>query len=222
MSAPLVIGLTGNIACGKSTVLASLQQLGAETIDADVVYHSLTRPGTPLWRRIKDRFGSDVLTTSGEIDRGALGRIVFRDPTALRELDLLTHREVVDAILDQLARSAAAILVIDAVKLFESGLANVCNEVWLVVCDREQQVARLQARNHLTEREAQERVAAQPPPTNKLARADVVIDNSGTIDATVQQVRREWRRFNSAYRVQTRSDIEDGEIANVAMIERNA
>jgi len=80
----------------------------------------------------------------------------------------------------------------------------------------------LQARNHLTEREAQERVAAQPPPTNKLARADVVIDNSGTIDATVQQVRREWRRFNSAYRVQTRSDIEDGEIANVAMIERNA
>lgn len=222
MSAPLVIGLTGNIACGKSTVLASLQQLGAETIDADVVYHSLTCPGMSLWRRIKDRFGSDVLTTSGEIDRGALGRIVFRDPTALRELDLLTHREVVDAILDQLARSSAAILVIDAVKLFESGLAEVCNEVWLVVCDREQQVARLQARNHLTEREAQERVAAQPPPTNKLARADVVIDNSGTIDATVQQVRREWRRFNSAYRVQTRSDIEDGEIANVAMIERNA
>lgn len=200
MSQRLVIGITGNIACGKSAVVTILRDLGAEAIDADAVYHSLIGKGSRLWQRITERFGSGVLSPTGEIDRIALGRTVFRDAAALQELEQLTHAEVVDEILRRLASMTAAVIAIDAVKLIESGLADACDEVWLVMCEREQQIERLIARNHLSLDDAMARVAAQSPLKEKLALADVVIENSGTIATTRRQVEREWRRLMEAGR----------------------
>ncbi len=203
MNQRLVIGVTGNIACGKSAVVKILRDLGAEAIDADAVYHSLIGKGSRLWQRITERFGSGVLSPTGEIDRIALGRIVFRDAAALQELEQLTHAEVVEEIRRRLASMTAAVIAIDAVKLIESGLADACDEVWLVICERNQQIERLIARNHLSLDDAMARVAAQSSLNDKLALADVVIENSGTIATTRRQVEREWRRLMEAGRGET-------------------
>jgi dephospho-CoA kinase len=190
---PLRLGLTGNIACGKSTVLRMLADLGAATFDADAVYHELLAPGGPLAAAVAARFGPGVVTTGGGIDRRALGAIVFADPLALADLEALTHPAVVAEIEDRAARSEAPVVVIDAVKLVESGLADRCDRLWVVVCDPEQQVERLMRRNALSREEAERRVAAQPDPAPKLARADVVLDNSGDLAATRAQVEAAWR-----------------------------
>jgi len=191
----LVIGVTGNIACGKSAVVTILRDLGAEAIDADAVYHMLIVQGSRLWQRITERFGSDVLSPTGEIDRIALGRIVFRDAAALQELEQLTHAEVVGEIRRRLASMTASVIAIDAVKLIESGLADACDEVWLVICERNQQIERLIARNHLSLDDAMARVAAQSSLDDKLGLAQVVIENSGAIATTRRQVEREWKRL---------------------------
>ena len=195
MNQRLVIGVTGNIACGKSAVVTILRDLGAEAIDADAVYHMLIVQGSRLWQRITERFGSDVLSPTGEIDRIALGRIVFRDAAALQELEQLTHAEVVEEIRRRLASMTAAVIAIDAVKLIESGLADACDEVWLVTCERNQQIERLIARNHLSLDDAMARVAAQSSLDDKLGLAQVVIENSGAIATTRRQVEREWKRL---------------------------
>lgn len=190
---PFVIGVTGNIACGKSLVLATLAGLGAETIDADAVYHALIVPGAPLWEALRVRFGPGIIAADGAIDRAALGRIVFSDPDALAELDALTHPAVIAAIRERIGASRAETVALDAVKLIESGLDHDCDSVWIVTCDPEQAIARLMARNGISREDAAARMAAQPEIGPKLARADVVIDNRGTRDATEEQVRRASR-----------------------------
>ncbi len=187
-----VIGLTGNIACGKSLVLSTLRELGAETFDADLVAHDVMRHGTEVWQAIVDRFGDTVIGADSEIDRRALGRIVFSDPSALEDLDRIVHPATVAAIRERVSTSSSPVAVIDAIKLFEAGLANDCDEVWVVNCSREQQVERLMRRNNLTRAEAGKRIDAQPPQQEKLARADRIIDNSGDPQATVEAVRKLW------------------------------
>ncbi len=194
---PFLIGLTGNIACGKSAVLARLAELGAETIDADSVVHELQRPGEPVWAAIRQAFGPAVLTPEGALDRRALGAIVFGDPAALARLEALTHPAVRARIEERVAAAAGrgvAVMVIDAIKLFEGGLADRCDQNWVVTCAPEQQLARLMARNGFTEAEARQRIAAQPPQAEKVARADLVIDNSGALADTHAQVDAAWRR----------------------------
>ncbi len=194
---PFLIGLTGNIACGKSAVLARLAELGAETIDADSVVHELQRPGEPVWAAIREAFGPAVLTPEGALDRRALGAIVFGDPAALARLEALTHPAVRARIEERVAAAAGrgvAVMVIDAIKLFEGGLADRCDQNWVVTCASEQQLARLMARNGFTEAEARQRIAAQPPQAEKVARADLVIDNSGVLADTYAQVDAAWRR----------------------------
>lgn len=194
---PFLIGLTGNIACGKSAVLARLAELGAETIDADSVVHELQRPGEPVWAAIREAFGPAVLTPEGALDRRALGAIVFGDPAALARLEALTHPAVRARIEERVAAAAGrgvAVMVIDAIKLFEGGLADRCDQNWVVTCAPEQQLARLMARNGFTEAEARQRIAAQPPQAEKVARADLVIDNSGVLADTYAQVDAAWRR----------------------------
>jgi dephospho-CoA kinase len=190
---PFRLGLTGNIAVGKSTVLAMLADLGAATIDADAVYHELIVPDAPLWRALVDRFGWAIIAPDNTIDRRALGALVFADPTALAALDRLTHPAVIDEIERRLPTIAADVVVIDAVKLVESGLHERCHAWWLVVCDVEQQIRRLMARNGLDRAEAERRIAAQPPLLDKPALADRVIDNSGSLAETRSQVERGWR-----------------------------
>jgi len=189
---PYVIGVTGNIACGKSLVLETLAGLGADTIDADRVAHEVMAPGTPTAERIIAAFGEEIRGQDGGIDRRALGAIVFRDPDKLALLDSLAHPPTVAAIRDRVAASTAAVVAIDAIKLFEAGVADDCDEVWVVTCTPEQQVERLMRRNGFDREEALRRIQAQPPQEEKVRRADRVIDNSGTVEATIAQVEAAW------------------------------
>lgn len=194
---PYVIGLTGNIACGKSLVLHELATLGAETIDADQVAREVTKPGSPVLAQIVETFGPQVVRPGGRLDRRALAAIVFRDPEALRQLEALTHPPISEAIRQRIQASSRPVVVIDAIKLFESSLAHECDEVWVVTCRPEQQLTRLMARDQLSEEEALTRIRAQSPQEEKIARADSVIDNSGSVEATLAQVRRLWQRVLS-------------------------
>ncbi|MCX2726849.1 dephospho-CoA kinase [Thermomicrobium sp. 4228-Ro] len=190
---PYVIGITGNIACGKSLVVRELAACGAETVDADEVAREVTGPGSPVLAAIAQEFGAEVLRPDGSLDRRALGAIVFRDPEALRRLEAITHPAIVAEIRRRVAESRRPVVVIDAIKLFESSLARDCDEVWVVTCRPEQQLARLMARNGLSEEEALTRIRAQPPQEEKVARADRVIDNSGSIEETRRQVAALWQ-----------------------------
>jgi len=200
---PFVVGVTGRIACGKSTVLRALAELGAATFDADAVYHDLIAPGAPLWRSLRDRFGAGIVDADGAIDRRALGEIVFADPGALADLDRLTHPAVIAELRRRIAATDAAVVAVDAVKLVESGFDRDCDEVWVVVCPPEQQIARLMARNRLSLEEAERRVAAQPSAARMLARADLVINNGGSPERTAQQVRQAWNRLSPLVRAGT-------------------
>lgn len=187
-----VLGVTGNIASGKSIVTAELERLGATVFDADTIYHELIAPGQPLLGRIRARFGDGVINPDGSLNRAALGAIVFADPAELAALDAITHPAVMAETDRRVAAATTPVAVIDAVKLIESGHADHCDQVWLVIARPDQQVTRLSKRNRLSKDEAMRRVAAQPPLETKRRRADVVIDNSGSIAQTQAQVRAHW------------------------------
>ncbi|MBC7234738.1 MAG: dephospho-CoA kinase [Chloroflexi bacterium] len=192
---PYVIGLTGNIAVGKSTVAAMLAELGACVIDADQLAHEAMRPGTEVQRRIVAHFGPGVLDAEGRIDRRALGDIVFADAAALRALEQIVHPAVIAETLRRLATCTAPVAVVEAIKLIEAGMDRHCDAVWVVTASHQEQVRRLMETRSLTRAQAELRIDAQPPAEEKVARADVVIDNSATLDATWQQVVRAWNRI---------------------------
>jgi dephospho-CoA kinase len=192
---PYRIGLTGNIACGKSAIGAMLAARGAEYVDADRLVHALMEPGTPENERIVARFGSRVRAPDRRIDRVALGGIVFRDPSALRDLEAILHPAVRAEIRRRLAASTAPAVVVDAIKLIESGLDRELDAVWVVTCPPAEQLRRLVEARGLTEQQARERIAAQPPQEEKVRHAAVVIDNSGSLAETERQVDEAWRRI---------------------------
>ena len=194
---PRVIGLTGNIACGKTSVGRILLDSGAERyIDADAVVHRLYESGQPVADGIKKAFGTGVMASDGSVDRKALGAIVFRDPTELTRLEQIVHPAVGEALLQELALvSATGIAIIDAVKLLEGRSGELCQSKWLVICPQEQQLARLMARNGMSMQEALERVRAQTPVSEKLALVDEVIDNGGTLAETREQVIKAFQQF---------------------------
>ncbi len=189
---PYVIGLTGNIACGKSLVLRTLAELGAETIDADQVAREVMSRQSAVLAEVARAFGPEILNPDGSLDRRALARIVFSDPQQLARLEAIVHPPVVELIRQRVAESRSPVVVIDAIKLFEASLASDCDEVWVVTCTPEQQLARLMARDRVSVEEALLRIRAQPPQEEKVRRADRVIDNSGTIEETLAQVRAAW------------------------------
>jgi dephospho-CoA kinase len=190
---PYRIGLTGNIACGKSTVGRMLVARGAEYVDADLLVHALMEPGTAENEQIATRFGPDVRDASGRIDRAALGAIVWRNPAALRDLEAILHPAVRAEIRRRLAESRAPAIVVDAIKLLESGLHEQLDAVWVVTCVPNEQLRRLTGPRGLTEEEARDRIAAQAPQTEKVRRAAVVIDNSGPLENTERQVEEAWK-----------------------------
>lgn len=191
-SHPLLIGLTGNIATGKSTVTAMLAKLGAEVIDADRVAHEVMRAGSPVHDQIVATFGPEVLAPDGEIDRQRLGAIVFADPAALARLEALVHPAVIAEVGRRITASTAPVVVVEAIKLIESGIAEGCDSVWVTTCRPDQQVRRLMAGRKMSRAEAEQRVQAQPRQEDKIARADVVIDTSGTLAQTQAQVWAAW------------------------------
>jgi dephospho-CoA kinase len=191
---PLLIGLTGNIATGKSTVAAMLAELGALTIDADKVAHRVMRPGTPAHAKIVEAFGPQVVASRETIDRKVLGRIVFEHPSALARLEAIVHPATLAAIDRQIDAASADVVVIEAIKLIESGLADTCHSVWVTTSPPEQRIQRLVDHRDMSRAEARRRVEAQRPQEERVARADVIIDNSGSLSATRQQVVEAWRR----------------------------
>lgn len=193
-----LIGLTGNIACGKSTVLAMLRERGAAVIDADQVTRQVQQPGELVYQQIVEAFGETILVEpGGPIDRQRLGAIVFSDPQALQRLEQIVHPAVHARILAWLddAATYACVAVIDAVKLLEAGWKQVCDAVWVVTCTPDQQLRRLMETRGMSEAEARMRIAAQPPQESRVAQADVVIDNSGALDVTRAQVDAAWGRI---------------------------
>jgi len=200
MARPYRIGLTGNIACGKSTVLRELKRLGAATLDADQVAHRAMRRGTAVYRAVVAAFGEDILGPEGEIDRRTLGKIVFADPAALARLEAIVHPAVLAYTEEWLENVREEVAVIDAIKLFEAGIAERCDEVWVVICPQEEQLRRLVEYRGLSREEALLRIHAQPPQEEKAARADEVIDNSGTPEETLAQVRAAWARMQKRRR----------------------
>jgi len=160
---PLTIGLTGPIGCGKSTVAGWLSERGAVAIDADEVARDVTGPGEPAVAAIHERFGDAVMASDGGLDRAALARIVFADSVALGDLEAIVHPAVRVRLLARLAdarRSGAPVVVIEAIKLVEGGLAALCDEVWVVDCSPAVQRARLRDRGTTAE-DAERRIAAQ-------------------------------------------------------------
>lgn len=178
---PVVIGLTGPIGCGKSTIAGWLAELGAVVVDADAVARAVTGPGAPTLPAIRARFGPTVFAPDGTLDRAALGRLVFGDPAALRDLEAIVHPAVRPRILEALDRAAAGgapAVVIEAIKLVEGGLAELCDEVWLVTCSPATQRARLTARG-LSRAEIEQRRGAQRGLVGRLrGRATRVVDTS--------------------------------------------
>lgn len=196
----VIIGLTGNIACGKSLVAKMLHELGAEVLDADKVVHELMAKNAEVRKRIVDEFGDQILDSSGEIDRGKLGAIVFADQAALAKLERIIHPAVTDVIERAIRESKAPAFVVEAIKLIEAGLSKRCDSVWVVTCRPEQQLERLVRERRLSPETALIRIKAQPPAEEKLRHADVVIDNSGTAEETWQQVRKAWDRVQERRR----------------------
>lgn len=194
---PRILGLTGNIACGKTTVGQMLLKLGAERyIDADAVVHSLYERGQPIALQIAEVFGPSVMAADGSIDRKALGAVVFQDAQAMKRLEGIVHPAVGQALMKEIAQvSATGIAVLDAVKLLEGGSGALCQSKWMVICPEEQELTRLITRNGLTEEEALARIRAQPGIQSRLHLVDEVIDNGSTLEETQRQVKAAFERF---------------------------
>lgn len=196
---PLRIGLTGGVASGKSTVSAALRAHGAAIVDADAIAREVVRPGGPAYQAVVDTFGPSVVAPDGALDRKALGVQVFADPTARRRLNALTHPHIRRRMTEEAARLTAGgnptVIVFDTPLLFDTtdGRDLDLDGIIVVYSDRETQLRRLIARDGLTADEAQRRLDAQVRLDEKVKRADWVIDNSGTADATRAQVDRLWR-----------------------------
>ncbi|NTV62087.1 MAG: dephospho-CoA kinase [Oscillochloris sp.] len=212
MSKPYLIGLTGGIACGKSTVVAMLAVLGARTIDADRVTHRIQRPGTAVYQQIVAAFGPHILSgPGGPIDRRRLGNIVFSNSALLQRLEQIVHpavRSEIRAFINEativggygtrMQPLPRPVVVIDAIKLIESGWAEECQQVWVVTCNEALQLDRLMTTRGLMEYEARRRIAIQAAQDSRALRADVLIDNSGTQADTRTQVEAAWQRVLAA------------------------
>ena len=195
-----VIGLTGNIGTGKSVVRKMLEHLGAFGIDADGLSHAAMSRGAPAFAPVVKAFGEWVLDSAGQINRSALGAIVFANPAALARLEGIVHPIVGQAIHVLISRATQPVVVVEAIKLIESGLAEGVDSLWVVDAPRHVQVSRLVQKRKLSEAAARQRLDAQPPQAEKLARADVVIENGGTFDETWAQVQAAWAQVEARLR----------------------
>ncbi|NQS91096.1 MAG: dephospho-CoA kinase [Chloroflexi bacterium] len=187
------IGLTGNIASGKSVVRKMLEHLGAYGIDADVLSHRAIMKSSPGYQPVIDTFGQWVLGANGEIDRNKLGELVFKNPDAMMRLETIIHPLVRQALDVLINKSKHPIIVVEAIKLLESDMHNLCDQVWVTMSSTDLQLERLIEKRHMTRREAEDRINAQLPATAKLTKADVVIENDGSFEKTWKQVYDAWQ-----------------------------
>ena len=193
-----MIGLTGGIGSGKSTVAAILRELGATVVDADEAAHAVVEPGQPALAEIGAAFGDDVLQADGALDRQALADRVFADAEARARLEAITHPRVREWMAAQVAAAAGAgidVVFMDVPLLFETGMDQGMAETVVVWAPVAEQVRRAMARG-MAEADVRARIAAQVPLDEKRQRATHVVDNSGTVEATQEQVRQLWERLS--------------------------
>ena len=188
----LIVGLTGGIACGKSTVAEMFAARGAHLIDADRVARMVVEPGSEGLRSVVERFGSDMLDETGSLDRKKLGAVVFSDEKARADLNQILHplirKEMDRQKTEAMAKNDGRLIIMDIPLLFESNRSHEFDKVIVVAVQPEQQLERLQKRDGSTREEALQRIRAQMPLEEKKALADYVIDNSGTLSETAKQV----------------------------------
>ncbi|MFW5786969.1 MAG: dephospho-CoA kinase [Halanaerobiales bacterium] len=194
----MIIGLTGGIATGKSTVSKILKNYGAYIIDADKIAHEVLSKGEEAWKKVIDEFGEQVLNKNKEIDRKVLGEIVFSDKSKLRELEKITHPEIVKKIKKEIKsnKDKEGNIVLEAPLLFETGLEGLCDEIWVVYTDRETQVKRLLKRDKLSIKEAENRINSQMDLKKKKKKADRLLNNNKNIGNLKKRVDELWKKIN--------------------------
>ncbi|HQA07833.1 MAG TPA: dephospho-CoA kinase [Syntrophomonadaceae bacterium] len=194
-----IIGLTGGIASGKSTVARTLRELGATVIDADEIAHSVIEPGKPAWEDIVKKFGSHILKPDQTIDREKLGAIVFNDPELLQELNQITHPRIAEQFKHMIRtlrnQQSDTILFMEVPLLYETHLERICDEVWVVWVDEETQIQRLMKRDNLLREDAIKRIDAQMSLDEKARRADLVIDNRFSVEETIASATRYYNEI---------------------------
>ncbi len=188
-----VIGLTGNIATGKSVVRRMLEHLGAYTIDADALSHRVVSKGAPGYKPVLETFGRWLLDKEEQIDRDKLGRLVFADPEALKQLEAIVHPYVRQAIDILIKRASQRVIVIEAIKLLEGELSAQCDAIWVSDAPQEIQIERLMRKRGLSREDALQRVRSQSAQKDKVAAADVVITNNGSYEDLWKQVSETWK-----------------------------
>jgi len=196
----IVIGLTGGIGSGKSTVAQYLAELGAGVIDADKVGHEVFMPGTPAYRDVIDAFGKEIVTQAGEIDRKKLGQIVFDDTKARERLNRIMWSriwEMIDLRIDALRKQNLSIVVVEAFGLIEAGWTSLVDQVWVTVVSERVVVERLKKQRSLAEEETLARIRAQLSVQERLKYADVVINNDGKPEEVKARVKELWDKLQS-------------------------
>jgi dephospho-CoA kinase len=195
-----VIGLTGGIGSGKSTVSQFLTELGAVVIDADKVGHEALKPGTELWREVVAAFGRQTLTPDGDIDREKLGEIAFSNPDSLVRLNRIMHPrlyEVVKAQIEECRRQGTGVVVLEAPLLIEAGWTSLVDKIWVTVASEATVLRRLQERTGLSEPESLARIRSQLASTERVRYADVTIDTDGELDELRARVEKLWRKLQA-------------------------
>lgn len=188
----MILGVTGGIACGKTLVTHIFRQLGAAVVSADELAREVVAPGSPTLARLLEQFGPEILLPSGELNRAALGALIFADPEARAALNAITHPAIAALSVARLAQLTAAdwpLVVYEAPLLYEAGAEGRVDAVLVVTVPEPLQLQRLMARDHLSEAAARERIAAQYPQAEKAARADYVIANDDSVAALEAKIR---------------------------------
>ena len=194
---PRRVALTGGIATGKSHCLAVFKRLGAPVIDADQVARDVVAPGSDGLAAVVKQFGRSVLLPGGQLNRAALGMVIFADPSARQHLEDIIHPRVYAAIEHWFAALTAPLGIADIPLLFETSREDDFDLVVVAACRPDQQLARLVTRSHLSEADARSRIAAQLPLSDKVARADYVIDTGGTKEQTETRTEAVWKKLKS-------------------------
>ena len=195
-----VVGLTGGIGSGKSTVSKFLADLGAIIIDADRVGHQAFEPDTEAYREVVAAFGKKTLTPGGEIDRHKLGSIVFADPKARDRLNRIMHpriQRIVKDMIEDLRKRGVKVVVVDAPLLIEAGWSPLVDEIWVTIAPRHTVLERLTRRTGLTQAESMARIRAQLSQEERIKHADVIIDTKCTLDELKARVQELWQKLEA-------------------------
>lgn len=195
-SGKYIIGLTGNIATGKSVVRRMLEHLGAYTIDADALAHRAISKGAPGYQPVIETFGKWIIDKDDQIDRSRLAELVFRDVDALSKLEAIIHPLVTEATKLLTRRASQKVVVIEAIKLLESELRSMCDSIWVTFAPEDIQIERLIRKRSLSRKEALKRIHAQAPQEEKTKLANTVIQNTGSYDGLWKQVATAWKEVS--------------------------